>query len=141
MLPGAFLYAYIGSLLGEVASSVDVTGAGMARHALSAIGLAATIAATIVVTRVACRRSQTRWLVGTSSPPVLTRPLHGHPQATAHICPADRKEPIPAGRHELVVIGGGAAGLVSAVAGGRSTGASLGARVSFVERRLLRWRR
>ena len=145
MLPGAFLYAYIGSLLGEVASSVDMTGAGMARHALSAIGLAATIGATIVVTRVARRAPRSR--DGSSArrehTPVLTRRLHGQPQARggATSVPTDWQNRILPPADNLVVIGGGAAGLVSAVAGAGPLGPRSEPGFWFVERRLLRWRR
>src|SRR5215208_3731114 len=49
--------------------------------------------------------------------------------ANAH--PADWVNPVPAGRYNLVVIGAGTAGLVSAIGA-----ASLGARVAIVERHL-----
>jgi uncharacterized membrane protein YdjX (TVP38/TMEM64 family) len=56
MLPGAVMYAYIGSLLGDVAAvSVDAVDAGLARHAMSVVGLAATIAVVIIVARLARR--------------------------------------------------------------------------------------
>lgn len=58
MLPGAVLYAYIGSLLGRVARTsiaVDDADAGGARLALSALGLAATLIVTVFVTRMARR--------------------------------------------------------------------------------------
>ena len=50
----------------------------------------------------------------------------------AAVHPADWQNPTPRGRYNLVVIGGGTAGLVSAVGA-----ASLGARVALVERHLL----
>lgn len=54
MLPGTFLYIYIGSLVGDLAALThgDAT-AGAARQALSLIGLAATVIVTVYVTRVA----------------------------------------------------------------------------------------
>ena len=56
MLPGAVLYVYIGSLVGDVASlSQGAAGAGSARLVLSAIGLVATVAVTVYVARVARR--------------------------------------------------------------------------------------
>ncbi len=50
----------------------------------------------------------------------------------ARVRPPDWSNPTPAGRYNLVVIGGGTAGLVSAVGA-----AGLGARVALVERHLL----
>ena len=56
MLPGAVMYTYIGSLLGDVAAvSVDAVDAGLARHAMSVVGLAATIAVVVFVARLARR--------------------------------------------------------------------------------------
>ena len=50
----------------------------------------------------------------------------------SNVHPADWKNPVPAGRYNLVVVGGGSAGLItSAIAAG------LGARVALVERHLL----
>ena len=49
-----------------------------------------------------------------------------------HVHPADWTNPTPAGRYNLVVIGGGTAGLVTAAGA-----AGLGAKVALVERRLL----
>lgn len=50
----------------------------------------------------------------------------------SHVHPADWKNPAPADRYNLVVIGGGTAGLVTAAGA-----AGLGARVALVERALL----
>lgn len=58
MLPGAVLYAYIGSLVGHVAKtslSVHDTNAETARHALWALGLGATLIVTVFVTSLARR--------------------------------------------------------------------------------------
>jgi uncharacterized membrane protein YdjX (TVP38/TMEM64 family) len=56
MLPVTLLYVYVGSLAGQVASLARGTASGGAlRHAVSALGLAATIAATAYVTRLARR--------------------------------------------------------------------------------------
>lgn len=49
-----------------------------------------------------------------------------------HVHPPDWKNPEPAGRYNLVVLGAGTAGLVSA-----AIGAALGARVALVERHLM----
>jgi len=50
----------------------------------------------------------------------------------ANVCPHDWSNPTPAGRYNLVVLGGGTAGLVAAAGA-----AGLGARVALVERHLL----
>jgi len=50
----------------------------------------------------------------------------------ANVHPAEWKNPTPAGRYNLVVVGGGSAGLISA-----ALAAGLGARVALVERHLL----
>ena len=63
----------------------------------------------------------------------LIQPLDEHNQTLLnHVHPADWQNPTPAGRYNLVVIGGGTAGLVTAVGA-----AALGAKVALVERRLL----
>ena len=59
-------------------------------------------------------------------------PIPGDPRLLAHVRPPEWRNPAPAKRYDLVVIGGGTAGLVCA------TGAAgLGARVALVEKRLL----
>ena len=56
MLPVTVLYVYVGSLAGQLASIARGTATGgPLRHVVSAIGLAATIAATVYVTRLARR--------------------------------------------------------------------------------------
>jgi len=53
-------------------------------------------------------------------------------QLLAHVHPADWKNPQPTGRYNLVVIGAGAGGLITA-----AVAAGLGARVALIERNLL----
>jgi uncharacterized membrane protein YdjX (TVP38/TMEM64 family) len=55
MLPGTFLYVYIGSLAGDVAAAAGGGGAGTGKTILAAIGVAATIVVTVLVTRIARR--------------------------------------------------------------------------------------
>jgi uncharacterized membrane protein YdjX (TVP38/TMEM64 family) len=56
MLPVTVLYVYLGSLAGQIASLARGTATGgPLRHAVSVLGLAATIAVTVVVTRLARR--------------------------------------------------------------------------------------
>src|SRR6185436_1352231 len=50
----------------------------------------------------------------------------------SHVHPRGRANPVPRGRHNLVVLGGGTAGLVTAAGG-----VGLGAKVALVERHLL----
>lgn len=61
------------------------------------------------------------------------QPLDRHNrELAAHVHPADWQNPVPEGRYNLVVIGGGTAGLVTAAGA-----AGLGAKVALVERKLL----
>ena len=50
----------------------------------------------------------------------------------ANVHPAEWKNPVPTGRYNLVVVGGGSAGLITS-----ALAAGLGARVALVERHLL----
>jgi len=68
-----------------------------------------------------------------SSDPTRIEPWDEHNQELiANVHPPDWKNPIPEGRYNLVVIGGGAAGLISA-----AIAAGVGARVALIERRHL----
>ena len=61
------------------------------------------------------------------------QPLTGPNEALRdHVHPRDWENPTPSGRYNLVVLGGGTAGLVAAAGA-----AGLGARVALVERHLL----
>ena len=54
MLPGTLLYVYVGSVVGDIAAvSQGTTQTSTAHHLLSGVGLAATIAVTAYVTRLA----------------------------------------------------------------------------------------
>ncbi len=67
------------------------------------------------------------------APPVDVEPRDEHNRAlVANVHPPDWENPTPAGRYNLVVIGAGTAGLVTAVGA-----AGLGARVALVERELM----
>jgi len=66
-----------------------------------------------------------------SQPPVLPWDAHNQ-KLVSNVHPADWKNPTPASRYNLVVIGGGTAGLVSAIGA-----AGLGARVALIEKHLL----
>ena len=70
---------------------------------------------------------------GQSADDVRVLPLDEHNQALVHnVHPSDWVNPAPADRYNLVVIGGGTAGLVMAVGA-----AGLGAKVALVERELM----
>jgi len=61
------------------------------------------------------------------------RPFDEHNQSLlSHVHPPDWRNPTPAGRYNLVVIGAGSAGLVTAAGA-----AGLGAKVALIERRLM----
>ncbi|MBN8246713.1 MAG: mercuric reductase [Verrucomicrobia bacterium] len=66
-----------------------------------------------------------------SPPPILPWDVHNQ-TLVANVHPPDWTNPRPSGRYNLVVLGGGTAGLVTA-----SIAAGLGARVALVERHLL----
>lgn len=66
-----------------------------------------------------------------SSPPVLPWDSHNQ-RLVSHVHPIDWRNPTPASRYNLVVIGGGTAGLVTAAGA-----AGLGAKVALVERHFL----
>ncbi len=66
-----------------------------------------------------------------TSPPVLPWDAHNQ-KLVSNVHPADWKNPTPAPRYNLVVIGGGTAGLVSAVGA-----AGLGAKVALIEKHFM----
>src|SRR5204863_2813588 len=96
-----------------------------------------------VVTRLARRaldeatskapRAKTPAPIPAPMPDALVRPDDAANRALlAQVHPSGWRNPTPSGRYNLVVIGGGTAGLVSAAGG-----AGLGAKVALVERHLL----
>jgi pyruvate/2-oxoglutarate dehydrogenase complex dihydrolipoamide dehydrogenase (E3) component/uncharacterized membrane protein YdjX (TVP38/TMEM64 family) len=148
MIPGTAMFVYLGSLLTSVTQiAAGAPAGGAAKQALTWLGAAATVAVTVVVTRLARRaldevtapaaRTATR---PPSAPPThhgedrpLILPDDEHNRALlAYVHPSGRRNPTPSGRYNLVVIGGGTAGLVSAAGG-----AGLGAKVALVERALM----
>ena len=64
-------------------------------------------------------------------PEILPRDAHNQ-RLVANVHPPDWKNPEPTGRYNLVVLGAGTAGLISA-----AVAAGLGARVALVERHLM----
>ena len=144
MLPGTVLYVYLGSLassVGEVAAGE--ADAGSAGLVLKVIGFLATVAVTVVITRIARRAlneaTAEETPTGAAAPgepehaPGRIRPDDEHNRRlVAHVHPPGRVNPVPDGRYNLVVVGAGTAGLVSAAGG-----AGLGAKVALVERHLM----
>ena len=150
MIPGTAMYVYLGSLITSVSELASgAPSGGTAKQLLTWLGFAATVAVTIVVTRIA-RRALDEATVGRGDPargpaPV---PAQAPPQRTgqplvmpddpynvallSQVHPPGRTNPTPRGRYNLVVVGGGTAGLVSAAGA-----AGLGARVALVERHLM----
>jgi pyruvate/2-oxoglutarate dehydrogenase complex dihydrolipoamide dehydrogenase (E3) component/uncharacterized membrane protein YdjX (TVP38/TMEM64 family) len=150
MVPGTLMYVYLGSLVTSLtALTAGQTSGGTAEQALYFLGLAATVAVTVVVTRVARRAldqatheepaERSRSPIPPSHPPapgpdaplVLPDDEHNR-ELLRHVHPPGRVNPPGRGRYNLVAVGGGTAGLVSAAGG-----AGLGARVALVERHLL----
>lgn len=83
MLPGTFLYVYLGTTAGEIArlSSGDVEAGDTERLLLLGVGLAATVAVTIVLTRIARAALKSASLDPAASRP--TEPDHVAPQSPA----------------------------------------------------------
>lgn len=145
MLPGTVMYVYLGSLITSLTQLASGRASGgMAQQVFYFAGLAATVAVTLVVTRVARRALAEATAAAPAASPAsagpaapgeapLVLPDDEHNRVLlSHVHPRGRVNPTPAGRYNLVVVGGGTAGLVSAAGA-----AGLGARVALVERHLL----
>ena len=146
MIPGVVMYVYLGSLFTSVTElATGNTSGGTAKQVLTFVGFAATVAVSIVVTRLARRALDEATAESTRAkapaapsaaapmPDALVRPDDAANAALlAQVHPPEWRNPTPSGRYNLVVIGGGTAGLVSAAGG-----AGLGAKVALVERHLL----
>jgi len=140
MLPGTVMYVYLGSLVTSLTElAAGRPSGGAVQQAFYFGGLVATVAVTLYVTHVARRAladvtgDEAHAEPAPPVPPSLVQPDDEHNRALlAHVHPPGWTNPTPAARYDLVVVGGGTAGLVSAA------GASgLGARVALVERHLL----
>lgn len=147
MIPGALMYVYLGSAARSLADAAagHVEG-GVGGKIFFWMGLAATIAVVVLVTRIARKSLQAaetseplvREKLSERQAPALTQPLDIVPldehnralEANTH--PSDWVNPEPAERYNMVVIGAGTAGLVTAAGA-----AGLGARVALVERHLM----
>jgi len=149
MLPATFLFVYIGAAARDVIGGPTEASAGLYQQILKYVGLMATIAVVVIVTRMARRAlreaEQTQEGRAVAGKPYLDpnyNPLSvdemtiggdSYDQRLIENChPPGWVNPTPAGPYNLVVIGGGTAGLVSAAGA-----AKLGAKVALIERNLM----
>jgi len=149
MLPGMFLYVYIGAAARDALVEQADAGAGFYQQILKYVGLLATVAVVVVVTRIARgalrEAEQQQEASMTTGPPRLDtehKPLavdkmmlvdDAHDKQLIENCHPPRwVNPTPSGKYNLVVVGAGTAGLVSAAGA-----AGLGAKVALIERSLL----
>src|ERR1044071_6144763 len=138
MIPGTMMYVYLGSLVDVGADHRQRTSG---EWGLYGAGLLATVAVTVFVTRLA-RKALSKKIIkiepnpnqtNQRPPPVTVKPADAHnARLMSHVHPADWKNPTPASCYNLVVIGAGTAGLVTAAGA-----AGLGAKVALVEKSLL----
>ena len=149
MLPATFLFVYIGAAARDVIGGPTEASAGLYQQILKYVGLMATIAVVVMVTRMARRAlreaEQTQEGRAVAGMPYLDpnyKPTSvdemtiggdSYDQILIENChPPGWVNPTPAGPYNLVVIGGGTAGLVSAAGA-----AKLGAKVALIERNLM----
>src|SRR5262252_8558318 len=149
MLPGMFLYVYIGAAARDALVGQANTSVGFYQQVLEYVGLLATVAVVVVVTRIARRTlRETEQQQKASMTARSPRPDNEHKppaidkmmlvddaydkQLIAHCRPPRWVNPTPSGKYNLVVVGAGTAGLVSAAGA-----AGLGAKVALIERSLL----
>ena len=149
MLPATFLFVYIGAAARDALAGRADASADFYQQVLKYVGLAATIAVVVVVTRLARRAlreaEQEKEEILLPVKPRLEKNFQPTPYEEMMLedDPHDRKliancrapgrlNPLPSGKYNLVVIGGGTAGLVSAAGA-----AGLGAKVALIERNLL----
>ena len=149
MLPATFLFVYIGAAARDALAGQADASAGFYQQILKYVGLLATVAVVVVVTRIA-RKALREAEQQQEGSVVAGKPLlnpHHKPAAYDEMLLADDAHdkqlienchpprwinPTPAGKYNMVVIGGGTAGLVSAAGA-----AGLGAKVALIERNLL----
>jgi pyruvate/2-oxoglutarate dehydrogenase complex dihydrolipoamide dehydrogenase (E3) component/uncharacterized membrane protein YdjX (TVP38/TMEM64 family) len=148
MLPAMFLLVYIGATARD-ALEAQPAAADFYQQLLKYIGLAATVVIVVAVTRMARRalrqaEQAQEDSLGAAQPGMdenyeptpfdrMVSVEDPHDQRLLENCrPAGWINPTPAKKYNLVVIGGGTAGLVSAAGA-----AGLGAKVALIERNLL----
>jgi pyruvate/2-oxoglutarate dehydrogenase complex dihydrolipoamide dehydrogenase (E3) component/uncharacterized membrane protein YdjX (TVP38/TMEM64 family) len=138
MIPGTIMYVYLGSLVNVAGHRGRTT----AEWTLYGVGLLATVIVTVFVTRLA--RGALARRIGSNtieqnvkervaSVPFLIKPADAHnARLVSNVHPPDWQNPSPASCYNLVVIGAGTAGLVTAAGA-----AGLGAKVALIEKNLL----
>jgi len=144
MLPATLLFVYIGAAARDaITGRLDAT-TDFYQQILKYLGLLATVAVVVIVTRIArkaLREAEQRHdnsiaMDAGFQPMNYAKMLSAddpHDRRLIENChPTGRPNPAPVGKYNLVVIGGGTAGLVSAAGA-----AGLGAKVALVERNLL----
>ena len=149
MLPGTFLYVYIGAAARDAIAGQTGAGADFYQQILKYVGLLATVAVVVMVTRIARKAlreaEQTQEAGAIAGKPRLDSNYEPtsyeammivddpHDKRLIENChPPHWMNPKPSGKYNLVVIGAGTAGLVSAAGA-----AGLGAKVALIERNLL----
>ena len=131
MMPGTVMYVYLGSLVNVGAGHRQRT---TGEWVLYGVGLLATIVVTVFVTRLA-RKALAKKIGGSETghrpagimsahtEPVLVTPADAHnTRLVSNLHPPDWQNPTPAPCYNLVVIGAGTAGLVTAAGRGGSRG-------------------
>jgi pyruvate/2-oxoglutarate dehydrogenase complex dihydrolipoamide dehydrogenase (E3) component/uncharacterized membrane protein YdjX (TVP38/TMEM64 family) len=141
MIPGTLMYVYLGSLVNVGAGHRQRTPG---EWILYGVGLLATIAVAVFVTRVAKKAlaktigsndplQHPKGMISTRSDALVLKPADAHnARLVSYLHPSDWRNPRPVPRYNLVVIGAGTAGLVTAAGA-----AGLGAKVALVEKSLL----
>src|SRR4029077_5117118 len=135
MIPGTVMYVYLGSLVNVGAGHRQRT---TGEWVLYGVGLLATVAVTVFVTRLARKAlakkigsnetvQNLKGIMSAPSDPVPVRPAEAHnARLVSYLHPPDWQNPTPAPCYNLVVIGAGTAGLVTAAGA-----AGLGAKVAL----------
>ena len=153
MLPGTFLYVYIGAAARDALAGEFTGGASLFQQSLKYVGLLATIAVVVIVTRLARKAmaeaenaerdihhpssgdSQVSMVSTKGSTPIhrMMRVDDPHDRQLIENChPAHWTNPTPTGKYNIVVLGAGTAGLINAAGA-----AGLGGKVALIERSLL----
>jgi pyruvate/2-oxoglutarate dehydrogenase complex dihydrolipoamide dehydrogenase (E3) component/uncharacterized membrane protein YdjX (TVP38/TMEM64 family) len=149
MLPATFLFVYIGAAARDAIAGQMDTSAGLYQQILKYVGLLATVAVVVIVTRIARKAMREAEQVQEGSmvagkprldsdhkptsyeEMMIVDDVHDR-QLIENCHPPHWTNPMPAGKYNLVVIGAGTAGLVSAAGA-----AGLGAKVALIERNLM----
>lgn len=148
MLPATFLFVYIGAAARDALAGQNQS-ADFYQQVFKYVGLAATLAVVVIVTRIARRtlRATEQMREGALATGMARLDADHKPTPFSEMViaddPHDRRlienvrppawvNPAPAKKYNLVVIGAGTAGLVSAAGA-----AGLGAKVALVERSLM----